>query len=48
MRSKSYEELDLPITYKYCYGRVLELYTHPGITSLQLDNFAADLLAGIN
>jgi len=41
MRSGGYAELDLPVTYEYCYGRVLELYTHPGITDDQLDRFIA-------
>jgi dTDP-4-amino-4,6-dideoxygalactose transaminase len=41
MGSGGYAELDLPVTYEYCYGRVLELYTHPGITDDQLDRFIA-------
>jgi len=41
MRSGGYAELDLPVSYEYCYGRVLELSTHPGITDDQLDRFIA-------
>jgi perosamine synthetase len=48
MRGIRYENLDLPVSYKYCRGRVLELYAHPGISESQLDDFATDLLAEIN
>ena len=41
MRSGEHAELDLTVTYEYCYGRVLELYTHPGITDDQLDMFTS-------
>jgi len=43
MRGVSYKDLHLPVSYEYCYGRVVELYTHPGITAEQLDLFASDL-----
>jgi len=43
MRGISYKDLQLPVSYEYCYGRVVELYTHPGITAEQLDLFASDL-----
>ncbi len=41
MRSGGYADLQLPVSYEYCYGRVLELYAHPGVTDEQLDSFAA-------
>lgn len=41
MRDVDYSLLDLPVTYAYCQGRVLELYTHPGITQEHLDQFVA-------
>ena len=47
MRGVQYKELELPVAYKYCYGRVLELYTHPGITSSQLDQFTDDLVSSL-
>lgn len=47
MRGVNYKALNLPVSYKYCNGRVLELYTHPGITEKQLDNFAKDLLTNL-
>ncbi|MFM7308858.1 MAG: DegT/DnrJ/EryC1/StrS family aminotransferase, partial [Actinomycetota bacterium] len=43
MRSVSYKDLHLPVSYDYCYGRVVELYTHPGITAEQVDLFASDI-----
>ena len=43
MRNISYKDLDFPVSYEFCYGRVVELYTHPGITAEQLEHFAADL-----
>jgi hypothetical protein len=43
MRGVDYQNLDLPVSYQYCYGRVVELYTHPGISAAQLETFAADL-----
>jgi perosamine synthetase len=43
MRNVEYRNLDLPMSYEYCYGRVVELYTHPGIRAAQLEIFAADL-----
>lgn len=43
MRNVSYKDLDFPVSYEFCYGRVVELYTHPGITAEQLEHFAADL-----
>jgi dTDP-4-amino-4,6-dideoxygalactose transaminase len=45
MKGVSYENLDLPITYKFCYGKILELYTHPGITKKHLDAFAKKLVS---
>lgn len=39
MKSVHYADLDLPVAYEYCYGRILELYTHPGTSSEQLDAF---------
>jgi perosamine synthetase len=39
-----YANLDLPTAYEYCYGRVLELYAHPGITIEQLSKFCSDLI----
>ena len=47
MRDVEYQDLDLPVSYRYCYGRVVELYTHPGITARQLDEFAADLTTNL-
>jgi perosamine synthetase len=47
MRNVSYKDLDFPISYKFCYGRVVELYTHPGITAEQLDLFAADVTGNV-
>lgn len=43
MRNVSYKDLDFPVSYEFCYGRVVELYAHPGITAEQLEHFAADL-----
>ena len=43
MRGVDYQNLELPVSYQYCYGRVVELYTHPGISAAQLETFAADL-----
>jgi len=40
MKSGGYAELQLPVSYEYCYGRVVELYSHPGVTNEQLDSFA--------
>lgn len=37
--SVRYADLDLPVAYEYSYGRVLELYTHPGVSEKQLDSF---------
>ena len=39
MKDGNYSDLDLPVAYEYCYGRVLELYTHPGITAQHLEFF---------
>jgi dTDP-4-amino-4,6-dideoxygalactose transaminase len=39
MKNVKYEELDLPVTYKFCYGKILELYTHPGIKKSHLNAF---------
>jgi perosamine synthetase len=39
-----FANLDLPVAYEYCYGRVLELYAHPGITLEQLSKFRIDLI----
>jgi len=39
MEHGNYADLSLPVSYEYCYGRVLELYTHPGVTEEQLDKF---------
>ena len=46
MKNIKYADLDLPVAYEYCYGRVLELYAHPGITQRQLDIFAEHLVIG--
>jgi perosamine synthetase len=40
MKNQVYSELDLPVTYEFCQGRVLELYAHPGVTEGQLFSFA--------
>jgi perosamine synthetase len=32
MKGVKYESLNFPVSYQYCLGRVLELYTHPGTT----------------
>jgi len=47
MRGISYRDLQLPVSYEFCYGRVVELYTHPGITATQLDLFAEDLTSSL-
>jgi hypothetical protein len=47
MRGVSYKDLHLPVSYEFCYGRVVELYTHPGITATQLDLFAEDLTSSL-
>lgn len=47
MRGMSYKDLALPVAYEFCYGRVLELYTHPGITAEQLDQFVSDLIGNL-
>jgi hypothetical protein len=47
MRNVSYKDLDFPVSYEFCYGRVVELYTHPGITAEQLDLFAADVTGNV-
>ena len=39
MTGKEYEDLDLPMTYEYCYGRILEVYAHPSISHMQLHAF---------
>lgn len=40
MKNMKYSELDFPVSYEYCNGRVLELYTHPGTDPTHLDAFA--------
>ena len=45
MRNVSYKDLYFPVSYEFCYGRVVELYTHPGITAEQLDVFAKDVVS---
>jgi perosamine synthetase len=47
MRDVDYQDLDLPVSYQYCYGRVVELYAHPGITAAQLETFAGDLTTNL-
>lgn len=47
MRNIRYETLNLPVANRFCNGRVMELYAHPGITETQLNRFALDLDAGI-
>jgi dTDP-4-amino-4,6-dideoxygalactose transaminase len=47
MRNVSYKDLHLPVSYEFCYGRVVELYTHPGITAAQLETFAGDLTTNL-
>ena len=44
MRQGNYASLDLPVTYEYCYGKILELTAHPGINAQQLDSFVTILL----
>lgn len=39
LRDVDYYNLKLPVTYEYCYGRILELYAHPGISHSELDKF---------
>lgn len=48
MKNRKYADLDFPVAYEYCYGRVLELYTHPGITQAQMDTFVEHLVDGYN
>ena len=45
MRDVEYANLDLPVAYEFCYGRILELYAHPGITTEHLDAFAEVLVS---
>jgi len=47
MRGVHYKNLELPVAYEFCYGRVVELYTHPGITAEQLDLFTSDLVMSL-
>ena len=39
MKGVSYHDLNFPVAYEYCYGRILELYAHPGISHSELDKF---------
>ena len=43
MRNIVYEDLNLPVTYEYCYGRIIELYAHPGIEMKHLEFFGRKL-----
>ena len=40
MKDIKYQSLSFPVSYEYCLGRVLELYTHPGTTTDHLFAFA--------
>ena len=39
MKDVKYGSLNFPVSYQYCLGRVLELYTHPGTTFEHLSAF---------
>lgn len=43
MKGIDYSRLKFPVAYEYCYGRVLELYAHPGTTESQLEAFGQSL-----
>lgn len=43
MKGIDYSRLEFPVAYEYCYGRVLELYAHPGTTESQLEEFGQSL-----
>lgn len=43
MRDIVYGDLDLPTAYEYCYGRILEIYVHPGVMERHLQAFANEL-----
>lgn len=39
MKGINYSSLSFPVSYEFCEGRVLELYTHPGVTEQHLVSF---------
>ena len=43
MRRHIYAEQELPVSYEFCYGKILELYAHPGTTSDHLKAFAEEM-----
>jgi len=44
MKNLEYASLDFPLSYEFCYGRILELYAHPQTTSEHLESFAEEMV----